>query len=165
MLLLFSMSLYPKLRLWCQLSAFSVLHIPFKLSELFQVQWHRPDAEGTLTVLILWLCSWQSLAALIHSLAVSAGKEQRQLSVLAKGIAQLVQLGCLVGKLGCLLQLCTWVPGELQGTHPASSFVQHLWVVTVLLFRIVLKAAHFLFWQNKSQFLLTRKPQEHFLVK
>lgn len=70
MLLLFSMSLYPKLRLWCQLSAFSVLHIPFKLSKLFQVQWHQHGAEGTLTVLILWQCSWQSLAALIHSLAV-----------------------------------------------------------------------------------------------
>lgn len=62
-------NLCPKLRLWCQLSAFPVLHIPFKLPKLFQVQCHQPDAEGTLTILILWLCSWQSLAALIHSLA------------------------------------------------------------------------------------------------
>lgn len=109
------------------LSAFPVLHIPFKLPKVSQVQCHQPDTEGTLTVLILWLCSWQSLAALIHSLAGNLLCWERPR---LNWCSWVVLLGTW--------DVCSsWVPGELQGMQPASSFWHqcrgHLWVVILAL--------------------------------
>lgn len=64
------------------------------------------EAEGTLTVLILWLCSFQSLTPLIPSLA-------------GKGCSSAWLLGWEVGMFAAALQLGAWgAPG-----HAASQFL------------------------------------------
>lgn len=84
-------------------------------------------------------------------------------------MVKLVQLGCSVGKFGMFaaaLQLGAWgAPGRAASQFLLAAVLCAPMGWTVLHFRTVLKTSHFLSCQNKSQFLSTRKPQQHFLVK